>query len=247
MDSTSSLYKSLVQPFRNTTNGCETTIIDIPNLIKGGQLCCTNFIVDTTEDTIEIPVFARSQIEDALQQNPDVQKIIIPLYTMSEYIKSKKTFNTMISYLFKDVFYSDKLRGVEDGKGNKWYGNAGIIFNSELKPLVLCTLRLKRTSEGWLIDRYICHINPIVFEDQNDMMNKGIIKKLIPVYANEDINVYFSSYFRNRKGETSRPKVIIDDFSSFFISPVKPVFSEHINDTLNDVLIDNIEEIVAKV
>lgn len=90
--------------------------------------------------------------------------------------------------------------------------------------------------------RAFCRINPIVFEEPNNLINKGIIKKLIPLYTS--INIRFPQNGFTNNADSRKVEVIIDNFDKFFISPIKPTLSNNINETLNKCLNDNIEDIL---
>ena len=95
--------------------------------------------------------------------------------------------------------------------------------------------------------RPMCHVSPKVFMEPDKLINKGIIKKLIPFYTNTDIifppsrNVFVSN------PDDRRVKVVVDKFDEFFVRPVKPEPSTCTNGSLNDCLIENIEEILSLV
>ena len=92
--------------------------------------------------------------------------------------------------------------------------------------------------------RPVCHVSPKVFLESDKLINKGIIKKLIPYYTNRDINPPRSNYNFSSNLEDRKVKVIVDDFNKFFIEPIKPTPSACSNDALNECLIDNIDDIM---
>ena len=92
--------------------------------------------------------------------------------------------------------------------------------------------------------RAICHVSPVVFAEPNKLINKGIIKKLIPLYTTVDINFPTVNSGFSSSPDSRKVEVIIDDFSKFFISPIAPTPSKCSNDALNKCLNDNIEDIL---
>ena len=131
-----------------------------------------------------------------------------------------------------------------------YYGGKGIILDGNFNPLLLCTLlaRIVKEEGGDVLTYYrpVCHINPKVFIESDKLVNKGIIKKLIPYYSNYD--TCFPRGIRrntNNDPESEKVKVIIDDFSHLFIEPVKPTPSSCSNESLNQCLVDNVEDILA--
>lgn len=245
MNLNSRIVDIITYPFKNTINGTEYNQLTRSSNLQKGDLCKRNFIINVTKDIIEIPVFARYQLEDILCNKPHIQKVIIPLYINRGYVKTIKTFDAIIKEFFKNTFYGERLVEIQDGKGNKYYGNSGIIYDSNFNPLLLYTVRIVKKLDNWIMDRYICHVNPIVFENTNIPICKGIINKIIPVCASKNVPFFSDSLTSNK--DICKPKIVIDDFSSFFISPITPKVSTEINDKLNNVLNDNIEEIIKMI
>lgn len=218
-----------------------------------------NLIVDITGNDIEIPSIARTYYETIIRDNlnnsekVNVEKVLLPLYTNSTN-QNKKTFDSIMRTFFCNVNFNQRLLKVITTKGEVYYGGFGLVLDGEFNPLLMCTLRARkivtRDDNGEEVvnmkyHRAICHVSPIVFTEPNRLINKGIIKKLIPLYTTTDLLIssyrqtFFQDAFENRKIE-----VIIDDFSKFFISPVTPTAGKCSNDTLNKCLNDNIEDIL---
>ena len=76
------------------------------------------------------------------------------------------------------------------------------------------------------------------------MINKDIIKKLIPYYTSRDINFPRNNYRFSSNPEDRKVKVIVDNFDKFFVEPIKPTPSACSNDALNECLINNIDDIM---
>ena len=92
--------------------------------------------------------------------------------------------------------------------------------------------------------RPVCHVSPKVFLESDKLVNKGIIKKLIPYYTSRNVSFPRNSYRFSSNPEDRKVKVIVDNFNKFFVEPIKPTPSAIAEDALNECLIDNIEDIM---
>ena len=213
-----------------------------------------SLVIEINNDEVEIPVIAREHFEELVSDNMDyptimgIKRIILPLYdnTLSQ---ERSTFNSIIAHLFTNVGYGQRLQKITTNKGEVCYGGKGVIFDESYTPLLLCTLtaRSVHTEDNgntMVYYRPVCHVSPKVFLESDKLINKGIIKKLIPYYTNRDINPPRSNYNFSSNLEDRKVKVIVDDFNKFFIEPIKPTPSACSNDVLNECLIDNMDDIM---
>lgn len=217
-----------------------------------------SLVVDITGDNIEIPSIARVYYEGIIHNNltysniERVEKTILPLYTNSA-DQNRSTFDSIMREFFCRVPFSQRLLKVTTNKGETYYGGCGLILDGGYNPLLMCGLKARKVvTEGnggaevvsMEYYRAICHVSPVVFAEPNKLINKGIIKKLIPLYTTMDINFPIISSDFSNSPDSRKVEVIIDDFSKFFISPIAPTPSKCSNDALNKCLNDNIEDIL---
>ena len=213
-----------------------------------------SLIIEVNNNEVEIPVIARVHFEELVSDNlihptiVGIKKIILPLYNNAP-DQERRTFDVIIRQLFTNVGYDRRLQKITTNRGEVYYGGKGIIFDESYTPLLLCTLtaRCVHTEDNgntMVYYRPVCHVSPKVFLESNKLINKGIIKKLIPYYTNRDINPPRSNYNFSSNLEDRKVKVIVDDFNKFFIEPIKPTPSACSNDALNECLIDNIDDIM---
>lgn len=234
-----------------------------PNLgnnltLDSNNVFSKSLVVDITGDDIEIPSIARVHYESVIYNNlayNDINKVertILPLYANSN-SQNKRTFNGIMREFFCQVSFNQRLLKVTTNKGEIYYGGCGLILDEGFNPLLMCGLKARKRimeDEECIEDvsmqyyRAICRINPIVFAEPNKLINKGIIKKLIPLYTTMDISFPFSNYGISNNPDSRKVEVIIDDFSKFFITPIAPTPSKCSNDTLNKCLNDNIKDIL---
>ena len=213
-----------------------------------------SLVVEVNDDEVEIPVIAREHFERLVSDNliyptiMGIKKIILPLYNNTP-DQERRTFDSIIGQLFTNVGYGKRLQKIITNKGEVYYGGKGIIFDESYAPLLLCTLTARKVhtednGDTMVYYRPVCHVSPKVFLESDKLINKGIIKKLIPCYTSRDVNFPRNNYRFSSNPESKRVKVIVDNFDKFFIGPIKPTPSACSNDALNECLIDNIDDIM---
>lgn len=213
-----------------------------------------SLVVEINNDEVEIPVIARDHFECLILHNRayptrmGIKKIILPLYD-NALSQERRTFDSIITQLFVNVDYGKRLQKITTSNDEVYYGGKGIIFDESYTPLLLCTLIARNVhtednNDTMVYYRPVCHISPKVFLEPNKLINKGIIKKLIPCYTSRDINLPRSTYRFSNNIENMKVKVIVDNFNKFFVEPIKPTPSACSNDALNECLIDNIDDIM---
>lgn len=213
-----------------------------------------SLIIEVNDDEVEIPVIAREHFESLVSEKINypltvgTKRIILPLYENAP-SQERRTFDSIIVQLFTNVGYGKRLQKITTSKGEVYYGGKGIIFDESYAPLLLCTLAARRVhteenGDNMVYYRPVCHVSPKVFLESDKLINKGIIKKLIPYYTSRDINFPRNEYRFSSIPENRKVKVIVDNFDKFFVEPIKPTPSACSNDALNECLIDNIDDIM---
>lgn len=199
--------------------------------------------ISNTSNYAEIPVISRNIIINHPTFTPD-KSFIIPIKVESHL--QKKTFNGMMSIC--NLSLHGNMCKVTNGKGDTYYIGKGIILNSEYKLLLLCTINIDMELVNNKVTalRNIVHVDPSVFCNPNDMVNKGIIKKIIPFYTSYSFPYYADTQLKLTKIESYNPKakVIVDSLDNYIVFPKIPKYNENINDDLNNFLINNYKNII---
>lgn len=240
--------------FYSNDSGNNPTSLERELSLDSNNVFSRSLIVEVDDDEVEVPVIARGYFEEIVSQkigysySPLIgtKRIVLPLYDNAP-SQIRRTFDSIIVQMFTNVEFSRRLQKITTSKGEVYHGGKGIIFDEDYTPLLLCTIaaRKEHTKDGkdkMAYYRPICHVSPKVFLEPNKMINKGIIKKLIPFYTSEEVN--FPSLRFDVNPESEKVKVVVDNFDKFFIEPVSPTPSTTINDTLNECLIDNMDDIM---
>ena len=209
-------------------------------------------LIIEVNDEIEIPVIAREHFEDLVLEKINyplavgTKRIILPLYDNAS-SQERRTFDSIIMQMFNNVGFNMRLQKITTSKNEVYYGGKGIIFDESYTPLLLCTLSARKvhteeSGNSMVYYRPVCHVSPKVFLESDKLINKGIIKKLIPFYTSEEVN--FPNCMFGVNPESKKVKVVVDNFDKFFIEPIKPTPSAITNDALNECLIDNMDDIM---
>ena len=209
-------------------------------------------LIIEVNDEMEIPVIAREHFEDLVLEKINyplavgTERIILPLYDNAP-SQERRTFDSIIMQMFNNVGFNMRLQKITTSKDEVYYGGKGIIFDESYAPLLLCTLTARKvhteeSGNSMVYYRPVCHVSPKVFLESDKLINKGIIKKLIPFYTSKEVS--FPNCMFGVNPESKKVKVVVDNFDKFFIEPIKPTPSAITNDALNECLIDNMDDIM---
>ena len=209
-------------------------------------------LIIEVNDEVEIPVIAREHFENLVLEKINyplavgTKRIILPLYDNAP-SQERRTFDSIIMQMFNNVGFNMRLQKITTSKDEVYYGGKGIIFDESYAPLLLCTLAARKvhteeSGNSMVYYRPVCHVSPKVFLESDKLINKGIIKKLIPFYTSKEVS--FPNHIFGVNPESKKVKVVVDNFDKFFIEPIKPTPSAITNDALNECLIDNMDDIM---
>lgn len=205
-------------------------------------------VIDLTRDTIEIPVFAKTIVEDTIINSPFTTKVVLPLYSNSN-TYNRRTADSIIRSFFIRGNLTERLQKVVTNKNEVYYGMKGIILDEHFNPLIMATMSLDRESR--LYKKITIYIHPEVFLNTNGLIHKSIIKKIIPFYISYNEDLFYRarrSSYRYRVENSVRPQVVIEDAAKKFIqSPSSPSPQSCTNDKLNQLLIENIDDVLNQI
>lgn len=226
----------------------------IANFILGGRydyntqyttnypISVSKWISASLENSIsEIPYFISSKIPVAIHDG--YKAIAVPLVANTD-LNTRR----LVRGAFTDFTrITGKINGVHMSNGNTYYGVPGVIFNENMELLLMVTLTIKKAinSPQFSIERLNCRISPKVFEHQDRIIEKTIVKKIIPFcvsysVARRDIYLPCNGYHCVDK----TIQVIIDDCSNFIHTATVPKPSLLTEDKIKSFLIENINEII---
>lgn len=249
-------FRHAVNNIFSSDESCSSIItLDNGLSLENNNTFNRSLIVKVDSDEVEIPVIARAHFEDTIYSSfrdssvEKIKTIILPLYENS-IPQDRKTFDSFMRQFFS-MSYDSRLIKITSNKDEVYYGGRGLIFDYRYNPLILCTLRARKVLNGRDIEivyyRPVIYVSPIVFEESDRLINKGIIKKLIPYYVNRNIIFPSSRHGFRSIPEDNKAMVIVDKLDRFFIKPIAPKPQNDIEESLNECLVDNIEDILAMI
>ena len=199
--------------------------------------------VDTSKESFEIPTIMTG---DSLSDILEGSLLVLPLYVGKD-IGIYRTSDSVVRHLIT-ASYEDRLVKARTSSGLTFYGGKGLILNERFNPLLLCTFKchIEGISVGGtppafpsvIIDSRVVHVNPMVFLDTTDLINKSIVKKVIPYYLSNSPHALIShSNWRVKSNELA---VVIKDMNYMFSDAPKGIVSDaSVSDTLNTFLAEN--------
>ena len=235
----------------------DTAVSDVSNTettLNNHNVFNRLFVIDVSSDEIEVPTFARSVVESTVRKYlkyphiSHVGKIVIPMYVNTDNL-STRTADSIVNIFFSRTTFHQRLQKVTTNKGEVYYGGKGIILDKDFNILLLCTIACRKIEhEGRQIRSYykpIRHVSPQVFLRNEGLINKSILKKIVPFYISHNIDgINTRDYFWDDIPEGTKPQVLIDDVNRFIEYPVKPSPQKCSDDVLNQLLVDNIDDVL---
>lgn len=216
--------------------------------------------VDISGSEIDVPLMCRYEVERGLRDNYDyfssLKEVTVTLFGNS-YTQSRRTANAIFK-TFQMNDNRDRLIKITTNTGEVYYGGNGYILDKDYNILILYTLH------GVMEDRILhyktgrIYVNPKVFVS-NGIVEKGIIKTVIPAFVQEGIRVDAGVGFttqeinvvtRNSNGfiihtTLPLPEIIVADVTDrFIVKPKKPTPSTFSNEAMNDCLLEHLDEVV---
>ena len=183
--------------------------------------------------TMEIPTFLNNNLEELVGTifrgktlKPDeIRVLLIP----HSYTPTKRSADSIFMFLINSG--GNRLRAVKTTSGKVYYGNRSLILNERFQLLYMCgsSFSVDFISNTYQFNESFIYVDPLVFQDQNDLMNKAIIKKFIPAMTE-------NGYYR----------FVIKDLSEYIHRDVLPL-SNNDPEELQKLLEDNLTNILDAV
>ena len=242
--------------------------IQIPEYIKPNLAFENNNVfnlflrVDISGPEIDVPLMCKYKVEQGLFSNYDypnsLKEVAVALFE-NNYPQSRRTANAIFK-TFQMNNTRDRLMKITTNSGEVYYGGNGYILDKDYNLLILYTLH------GVMEDRVLhyktgrIYVNPKVFVS-NGIVEKGIIKTVIPAFVQEgiriaraniervtyqEINMPIRNEYGSVIGYTSPiPEIVIADVTNrFIVKPKKPTPSTFSNEAMNDYLLEHLDKVV---
>lgn len=250
----------LTESLINTLNGItyldtgnnSTTVLHSNLGVDKNNLFNKYLIVDLSKNKIDIPEIAGYQISkiinEEVRRNTHIYKqVAIPLYE-NNFMETRKTFDAIIKSMFSSS-YINRLQRINLSDDSVYFGCKGIILDNNFNPLLLAVSRINKeikdaASTATYIDR-VLYISPKVFEEPKKLINKGIINKIIPYFSQTKFVITSNFGSLISRGPYKPYTIIVSEYIDKFFtcpSPPRPVYD--IDNSLNECLINSVEDIL---
>lgn len=201
--------------------------------------------VPINKDNIVLPIWCINNVLSYYSKDLNITKFIVDIDSIYDFSSTVKTADAMLKHFFS-YNSNAKLSAISNGKSKKYYGSKGIIFDENFRILMCMYIPIEydANSHIGIPKRPILQVNPSVFLDQQEFMNKAIIQKIIPLSQEP---MYISSYISGIQGKTFNSfKIIVDEsFAVSVVCPLSPSPSKVDSDAFNKTLLDNINDIYS--
>ena len=223
-----------------------------PSSLPLSEMCRKFLVVDTSPDNqeFEIPVIAKAPALRVLRteftNRTGINRAVVPLY--STVTVRKRSADSIFQYMVRMATFNKRLLKIITSKGQTYYGGYGILLDADWNPLMLATLLAYKepvsgsTAPVLYYYKAVLHVSPKVFLNQTDLLEKSIIKKVIPFYLTNPIGRVSTS--RGTESDILRTvQIEVDDMSRFFHTPVIPKPDTYSDEEMNRILAEHAEEI----
>ena len=206
--------------------------------------------VDLSKSDIEIPIFIRGSIEHLITGRGIVEsesvfngKVYMPIQYGNSIIV--KTGDAIINNFFRT--HSKFLIKINTTKGI-YYGNTGIILDSNFNIIFLATLNCHKEGTNILYTGANIYIHPKVFLEEKEILHSCILKKLIPFYLGLTVDKSLLGFYGDHPQYDLTPQIIIKDATPDFINIASvPNPQSTSNESINQFLIDHQEDIIDQI
>lgn len=248
-DAYRSMILSSLHPFMGYDRGI------IHSLLVSNDIFCNSILYTVKHnEPFEIPTYvdlercenwdiSDTKARDIVTNSKNIVRSFPLYYRGCE--ESRCTIQSAIKGTFDKTAIVSGVKKVNiTGKNpNTYYGGSGLILDKNMNPLVMLTSvyniietqtinALGDKASSYQVrgtNKYIFHVNPVLFSDTKSPLSRTIINDFIPVYLEES------------KGGVTEIKISIDEMGGFFLHNKVPseVAKEDFNKVFSDKLLEN--------
>lgn len=139
---------------------------------------------------------------------------------------TRRNANTIMEDLSHESLNFQK---VITSKGNSYYGTKGMILDEQFRPLVIAMLELAEETRvieggnytGFFPKKAKLCLDYKVFSSDN-ILEKTILKQVIPYYANEEIVPYNFNHYAYSCSDPLRVEIVIQSLDSIITTTASP-------------------------
>lgn len=203
------------------------------------------------EGPTEVPDFMLGKAVDYVLRDIETVSFIL---TRQNGVRTQRR---LVRGAFSDFNRAYQCGGISEvtmSNGTQYYGLPGAIFDSDFNLLMLMSSKIDIRHTGSRVTAYIlqhiCRISPAVFQRQDNIIEKTIIKKVIPFCASHEVtsNEYLlrQDCFDCEEVTGKVISVFIDDTinEKFIRRIIPPKISDFTEENIHEILVRNAKEIL---
>lgn len=223
----------------------QTFRVNNSNVDLNNQTLISKIIeIPLTESIIEVPWFAKDYITLLINNlNDDTTSAIIPLQTVERtYGARPASADTIIKYFIRNTNFGEVTKVITT-KEEIYYGTNGLIFDKNFNFIFAGTVNIEKCEPNkYRYSALNLHINPKVFIEQDNVIHKSLIKKVIPYFLS-DIHLSRSFFNRYSNYTETLPVNIKVGMPDFIKNINKPNCAEGLDKEINDLLLNSTSEL----
>lgn len=203
-------------------------------------------------DRFELPVLAMSAFNIMISEGKDegIESLIIELGRSTDDLPYKTVERNMRELLSKpfDASLQECPVKLKDESTKMYFCTNGAIFDAYFSPIAMCSWEIERCSIGdyrYRLSKAILRVDPSIYENPQDNMEKFIIKKLSHFFISNNIIAPNLINFISDVGSLNvAEKSLRIEKNPFVVTSVSEPSIETTSEDLRDLALQYIEEIV---
>lgn len=215
------------------------------------------------QEEFEVPIFAMQIFKDIVKQNLDTQTqaIAVELYSRERDLRYVSVERYMRDVLVDEFARNRLLKCYAKTKEGtvKYYGTHGAVFNEEFTPVAMCSWQLRRincfndesgeTEIRYAFVRPIFRIDPLLYTNQQDTMEKFLAKKFINLLLSDTVltphrdNLLQRIILTGSYIDNMNPSIYIER-NPFNITTISEPTIDTTNEELREAALEHIDEVI---
>lgn len=196
------------------------------------------------KDLIEVPIFAWQTFMEEVSKESPSSAIVAALYSMGVSTTYKSLESILKAVLAVRINTTRLIKVTVPNTSIVYYATLGALFDSSLKPIMMMSWLVGKNNAGYVVIRPLLRIDPDVWLNKEDSMQRFLSGKLVTSTLTPQINRPTITA-NNVMAPSSRMKVKVEiDNCPFFVKTAKTPSISTTNEELLQTVEDYIEDLL---